>query len=236
MTHNEDIMLADEFTYLEQTHPDIITELRYFSKLNFTGDFVPGYFANKAIMTKIAAEALSKVQERVAKDGFNLVIYDTYRPIKAVESFVNWAETTSDDADAKRDFYPYVERSKSFESGYISSRSAHSRGSTVDLSLIEKSSILKTHHEIIPIERELPDGRLFHFLDDGTLDMGSHFDLFDKASWHEDSLFSGEILERRTYLQNIMKENGFDDYRKEWWHYCLLDEPFPETRFDFDIR
>ena len=119
---------------------------------------------------------------------------------------------------------------------YISNRSAHSRGSTVDLTLIDKRSELKAHHEVIPIERELPDGRIIHFLDDGTIDMGSHFDLFDKASWHEDSLFSGEFLEKRTYLQNIMKENGFDDYRKEWWHYCLLDEPFPETRFDFDIR
>ena len=229
-------MLPSDFTYLDQAHPDIITDLRYFSKINFTGDFVPGYFANKAIMTKSAANAIAKVQERVSKDNFDLVIYDTYRPIKAVESFVDWASSSSNDVDAKRDFYPYAERSRAFELGYISNKSAHSRGSTVDLTLIEKTSQLKTHHEIIPIERELPDGRIFHFLDDGTLDMGSHFDLFDKASWHEDSLFSGEILERRIYLQSIMKENGFDDYRKEWWHYCLLDEPYPETRFDFDIR
>lgn len=229
-------MLPNEFTYLDQSHPDIITDLRYFSKLNFTGDFVPGYYANKAIMTKIAAHALAKVQDKVSKDGFDLVIYDTYRPIKAVESFVNWATTSSEDTEAKRNFYPYIERSASFESGYISNKSAHSRGSTVDLTLMEKSSELKFHHEIIPIERELSDGRIFHFLDDGTLDMGSHFDLFDKASWHEDSLFFGEVLERRTYLQNIMKEHGFDDYRKEWWHYCLLDEPFPEERFDFDVK
>lgn len=229
-------MLPNDFTYLDRVHSDIITDLRYFSKLNFTGDFVPGYYANKAIMTVRAAEAIAKVQDKVAEDGFNLVIYDTYRPIKAVESFVDWASTTSDDAEVKRDFYPYIDRSKSFESGYISNKSAHSRGSTVDLTLIEKSSNLKAHNEIESIERELPDGRIFHFLDDGTLDMGSHFDMFDKASWHEDSLFSGELLERRTYLQNIMKEHGFDDYRKEWWHYCLLDEPFPEERFDFDVR
>lgn len=229
-------MLPNDFTYLDQIHPDIIIDLRYFSKLNFTGDFVPGYFANKAIMTKLAANALSKVQDRVSKDGFNIVIYDAYRPIKAVESFVDWASSSSNASDTKRNFYPYTEKSKAFQLGYISNESAHSRGSTVDLTLIEKNSQLKSHNEIIPIERELPDGRLFHFLDDGTLDMGSHFDLFDKASWHEDSLFSGEILERRAYLQNIMKENGFDDYRKEWWHYCLVDEPYPETRFDFDVR
>lgn len=229
-------MLPNDFVYIDQTHPDIITDLRYFSKLNFTGDFVPGYFANKAIMTEKAANALAKIQDKVSKDGFNLVIYDTYRPIKAVESFIDWAAGSSEDSDAKRDFYPYVDRNKAFEMGYISSRSAHSRGSTVDLTLIEKTSSLKEHHEIIPIERELPDGRIFHFLDDGTLDMGSHFDLFDKASWHEDSLFSGEYLERRTYLQSIMKEHGFDDYRKEWWHYCLLDEPHPETRFDFNVK
>ena len=184
----------------------------------------------------MAAESIAKVQEKVAKDGFNLVIYDTYRPIKAVESFVDWAGNSSNDADAKRDFYPYIDRSKSLEKGYMSNRSAHSRGSTVDLTLIEKSTILKPHHEIAPIERELPDGRIFHFLDDGTLDMGSHFDLFDKASWLKDSLFSGEFLERRQYIQNIMKEHGFDDYRKEWWHYCLDNEPYPETRFDFDVR
>lgn len=229
-------MLPNDFTYLDETHPDIITDLRYFSKLNFTGNIVPGYYANRAIMTKKSALAISEVQEKVSRDGFNLVIYDTYRPIKAVESFIDWAKTSSNDEDSKRDFYPYVDRSKSFESGYISSKSAHSRGSTIDLTLIEKTNALKNHHQIIPEERELPDGRRFHFLDDGTIDMGSHFDLFDKASWHEDSLFSGEILERRIYLQNIMKENGFDDYRKEWWHYCLLDEPYPETRFDFDIK
>lgn len=228
-------MLPNDFTYLDKVHPDIITDLRYFSKLNFTGNIVPGYFANRAIMTIKAANAIAEVQEKVSKDGFNLVIYDTYRPIKAVESFVDWASSKSDDSVAKRNFYPYIERSKSFESGYISNKSAHSRGSTVDLTLIEKSKALKQHHEITPVERELPDGRIFHFLDDGTLDMGSHFDMFDKASWHQDSLFSGEFLERRIYLQNMMKEHGFDDYRKEWWHYCLLDEPYPEERFDFDV-
>jgi len=228
-------MLPLEFVYIDQVHPDIRFDIRYFSKLNFTGEIIDGYCVNRSIMTKAAANAIAKVQEIVAKNGLDLVIYDSYRPIKAVEHFFRWSQSASDDSNVKENFYPHIQKSNAFELGYIGRQSSHSRGSTIDLSLIEKSSALKAHKDITPSKRLLPDGRIIHFLDDGTLDMGSHFDLFDKASWHQDSIFSGEYLERRTFLRKIMMENGFDDYRKEWWHYCLIDEPFPDKRFDFDV-
>lgn len=227
-------MLPDQFVYLDQVDNSIQYDLRYATKLNFVGEVVDGYKTNRIITTLALAQALSNVQKIVAKDGYSLMIYDTYRPVKAVEHFVRWAKSDTV-VDVKSIYYPYIDRSRSFELGYISNKSAHSRGSTVDLTIIEKSSKLRSINEIVRTARKLSDGREIIFLDDGTVDMGSHFDLFDAASWHRPSLFTGEFLQRRQYLQNIMISNGFTDYSKEWWHYSLNNEPFPNIRFDFDI-
>jgi D-alanyl-D-alanine dipeptidase len=229
-------MLPEGFIYIDEVHPKIQCDARYSTELNFLGEIADGYHVNRIAMTKELAEALSKVQERVARDGFGLVLYDAYRPQKAVDHFTRWAKSPEDNEEAKKTFYPSIDKSKAFELGYIAERSAHSRGSTADLSLIESSKKLLPTSDVKKIPRELPDGREFVFLDDGTIDMGSHFDLLDRGSWHEDSLFSGEILERRIYLQKIMLESGFDDYRKEWWHYVLKNEPFPDEYFNFDVK
>jgi D-alanyl-D-alanine dipeptidase len=227
-------MLPEKFVYLDEVDNSILHDMRYASNLNFVGEAIEGYKTNRAVMTIDLAEALSNIQKQISKDGFSLVIYDAYRPIKAVEHFVKWS--SSDNViDVKSIFYPHIDKSRSFELGYVSGKSAHSRGSTVDLTIIEKSSKLMSHSEIIRTTRKLSDGRDILFLDDGTVDMGSHFDLFDEASWHRPSLFTGDYLKRRQYLQNIMISNGFIDYSKEWWHYSLSNEPFPNTRFDFDI-
>lgn len=227
-------MLHPEFTYLE--HPDISHDIRYATKLNFTSEIVPGYNSNKPAMTKALAEKLYIIQELVSKDDFNLVIYDAYRPMKAVKHFLKWAEDLDNGNSTKAEFFPHIDKADVFDLGYLSHRSAHARGSTVDLTLIEKGRSLKKTEDVKPEKRILPDGREIHFLDDGSLDMGSHFDLLDRASWNEDSIFSGDYLERRLYLRSLMMDNGFDDYRKEWWHYSLIDEPFPNNSFDFDIK
>ena len=227
-------MLPEKFVYLDEIDDSILHDMRYASNLNFVGEIVHGYKINRAVMTIYLAEALSNIQKQISKDGYSLVIYDAYRPVKAVEHFATWANSNNI-VDVKSIFYPHIDKSRSFELGYISNKSAHSRGSTVDLTIIEKSSKLRSHSEIIKTTRKLSDGREIIFLDDGTVDMGSHFDLFDEASWHRPSLFTGEFLQRRQYLQNIMVSNGFSDYSKEWWHYSLNNEPFPNTRFDFDI-
>ncbi len=228
-------MLPEKFVYLDEIDKTILYDIRYSTSLNFLGQAVNGYQANRPVMTIDLANRLSLIQKIVDKDGYSLLIYDAYRPVKAVQHFVEWAASSSV-VDVKADFYPYIDKSRSFELGYISNKSAHSRGSTVDLTLIEKTSRLKSLNEITKTVRKLSDGREIVFIDDGTVDMGSHFDLFDEASWHRTGLFTGDFLKRRQYLQNIMLQNGFSDYSKEWWHYTLNNEPFPSTNFDFDIK
>lgn len=228
-------MLPEEFVYLDEIDNSILYDIRYAGVMNFVGAVVDGYFANRPIMTKALANQLIKIQKLVNKDGFSLVIYDAYRPQKAVDHFSKWSEDNSLQ-NMKSKFYPYIDKEKSFELGFISKKSAHSRGSTVDLTIIELGKSLKNIHEINFEHRILKDGREFVFLDDNTLDMGSHFDMFDEASFHINTLLDEKYLSRRRYLRNVMMQNGFDDYRKEWWHYCLLDEPFPQTIFNFDIN
>jgi len=228
-------MLQESFTYLDQIDNTILYDIRYAGSMNFVGKIIDGYHINRPVMTSVLAHALSKIQKIVNKDGFSLVVYDAYRPQKAIEHFGRWSEEPHNQG-MKTKFYPYVNKADAFELGFLSKRSAHSRGSTVDLTLIENGKALKKPHDITYTTRFLKDGREVLCLDDGTLDMGSHFDLFDEASFHKNDLLDEIYMSRRKYLRDIMMSNGFDDYRKEWWHYSLLEEPFPETSFNFDIR
>jgi len=228
-------MLQESFTYLDQIDNTILYDIRYAGSLNFVGKIIDGYNINRPVMTYALAYALSNIQKIVNKDGFSLVVYDAYRPQKAVSHFVRWTEERHNHG-MKTKFYPYVDKADAFKLGFIAKRSAHSRGSTVDLTLIENGHILKAPHEINYTTRLLKDGREIVFLDDGTLDMGSHFDLFDEVSFHKHNLLDEIYMSRRQYLRDVMMSNGFDDYKKEWWHYSLLEEPFPETSFNFDIR
>ena len=228
-------MLQESFTYLDTIDNTILYDIRYAGSMNFVGKIIDGYHVNRPVMTHQLAHALSHIQKIVNKDGFSLVIYDAYRPQKAVEHFGRWSEDQYNQ-NMKTKFYPYIDKANAFELGFIGKRSAHSRGSTVDLTLIENGATLKKPHEITYTTRFLKDGREILFLDDGTLDMGGHFDLFDEASFHQNDLLDAQYQSRRKYLRDVMMSNGFDDYRKEWWHYSLIDEPFKETSFNFDIR
>ena len=204
--------------------------MSYASENNFIGQTITGYVSNRAILTSKAAHALSLVQQDLLKDGFSLVVYDAYRPQKAVNHFIAWSKDASQ-IEMKAHYYPHINKKDLFDLGYLAEKSAHSRGSTVDLSIIrvgDEELLLNSQ------ERRFEDGRAFTYLSDGTLDMHSHFDLFDEGSWHDSPLVSCEAVKNRGYLRAKMRAQGFNFYDKEWWHYELRDEPFPDTYFDFD--
>jgi D-alanyl-D-alanine dipeptidase len=223
--------LPENFVYLSDIDPSIIIDLRYTTNENFLGTVVRGYEAAKCILTNEAASALMKAQQLFKKDGYGIVVYDSYRPQQAVDHFVEWR--SDPEQKMKERYYPRVEKSQCFELGYIAERSTHTRGSTVDLSIIELG---KSPHEIIASKRALKDGFEIIFLDDGTVDMGCSFDLFDTASHYSNDLISQEHKERRKYLKETMEACGFEPYAGEWWHFKLKDEPFPDKYFNFPVK
>lgn len=224
--------LPDEFVYLKDIDPTIIEDLRYYSNENFIGRKIDGYKANRVILTSEAADALSRVQQQLLKDGYSLVVYDAYRPARSVDYFKQWSLDLSDQSE-KEKYYPAINKVDVFKLGYVAEKSSHSRGSTVDITIIKLGTVLKN---ISAGSRQLRDGSSVPFLDDGTIDMGTSFDLFGEASHHDNNLIDSKHLKMRNYLRNIMKTNGFDDYKEEWWHYTLKQEPFPDTYFDFEVE
>lgn len=223
--------LHEGFVYLHDVDPSIQVSMRYFSNENFLGTTVTGYKNNKIIMTQASAEALKKVQQELLAEGYSLVVYDAYRPQKAVDHFVRWGNDHADIA-MKEKYYPRVNKNDVFEQGYVATKSGHSRGSTVDLTIIEKGKALKAPEYQV----RTFNGYDIPFLDDGTIDMGSSFDLFDEASHHESSKIPEEFHKKRRYLKEKMLKYGFKIITEEWWHYTLKNEPFPDTYFNFDIE
>ncbi len=205
--------LPQGFVYLEEIVPDIKTELHYFTTDNFIGERIDGYFARRCVLTKEAAEALRKVQEDLKSFGLGLKIYDAYRPQRAVNHFVRWAKDLQD-ARMKFKFYPDIEKKDLFSLGYISEKSSHTRGSTVDLTIVSVD----------------PEGMV------RELDMGTGFDVFGPKSWPGNPSMSPSQRAHRLLLQTLMKKHGFNPYPQEWWHFTLRREPFPDTYFDFPVQ
>ncbi|MDP4680970.1 MAG: M15 family metallopeptidase [Cyclobacteriaceae bacterium] len=202
--------MPESFVEFSIANPEILIELRYHSTYNFIGDTIQGYSSDKVFLTKEAADALSKAQVKFNSLGFRLKIFDAFRPQRAVNHFVRWARDLTD-TTMKSVFYPKVDKSKLFDLGYIARKSGHTRGSTIDLTLVDKLS-----------------GK--------ELDMGSYFDLFDPISHHNSNLITNKQTENRQLLKQTMANCGFKSYSQEWWHYTLADEPFPDTYFDFEIK
>lgn len=226
------IELPKGFVYLKEIEPTIIENLRYYSTENFIGRKLVGYEANRVILSAAAAKALSNVQQELLKNGYSLVIYDAYRPQQTVDLFIRWSRDFSDQLQ-KEKYYPNIDKKDLFKLGYVAEKSGHSRGSTIDLTIIKLDSPLKS---VAFKKRKLKDGSLVPYLDDGTVDMGSSFDLFDTASHHDSKIIDQNFLTLRNYLRAIMKKYGFNEYQEEWWHYTLKDEPFPDTYFDFPVE
>ena len=202
--------LPEGFVYVQDLIPNLNVELRYFTSHNFVGDTIEGYKANKLILTKPASEALKKVQEELENQNLCLKVYDGYRPQRAVNHFIRWARDLNDTLN-KQEFYPMVEKQHLFRDGYIASKSGHSRGSTVDLTIIDGNT-------------------------NQPLDMGSPYDFFGEPSWVEYEDITEDQKQNRQLLQSVMLKHGFRNYPQEWWHFTLIGEPFPETYFDFLVE
>jgi len=205
----EAVMDSSRFVLVSDYVPGIIQEIRYFSTYNFVGERIDGYEVPCAILTKEAARALKTVSNQANAQGYRLKIFDAYRPATAVKHFVLWG---IDDLDQKMKpfFYPEVEKQDLFKEGYIAAQSGHSRGSTVDLTLVD----MTTGKEV---------------------DMGSAFDYFGELSHPDYKGVTKEQYENRMMLQDLMVRNGFEPIDCEWWHFTLKDEPFPDTYFEFPV-
>ena len=197
------------FVLLSDVIPSIVQEIRYFSTYNFVGDRIDGYEEPCAILTKEAARALKTVSNEMMVQGYRLKIFDTYRPACAVKHFVLWG-IEDQDIRMKPYFYPELEKQELFLKGYVAKKSSHSRGSTVDLTLLDMAT-----------------GK--------ELDMGSPFDLFSEKSHPDFRGISDEQYENRMILRNVMLRNGLAPIDCEWWHFTLKDEPYPDTYFDFPL-
>ena len=202
--------LPDGFTYLSEIDPTIKKELRYFTTNNFIGIPIDGYKNNKIILTTPTARALKEIQTKLMSSGLSIKIFDAYRPQQAVNHFIRWAKVMNDTL-MKQFYYPDVQKSELFTLGFIALKSGHTRGSTVDLSIVD----IKTNRE---------------------LDMGSSYDFFGEASHPFFKNITPNQKKNRMLLRNIMIKNGFIPYDNEWWHFTLKDEPYPTTYFNFTIE
>ena len=201
---------TSDFVLLSDYVPSIVQEIRYFSTYNFIGDRIDGYEQPVALITKEAARALKAVSNEINVKGYRLKIFDAYRPATAVKSFVLWGIEDLDQR-MKPFFYPDLNKTELFELGYIASKSSHSRGSTVDLTLLDMS----TGKEI---------------------DMGSPFDFFNEVSHPDYKGVTEEQYQNRMLLQKVMVKYGFEPIDCEWWHFTLKDEPYPDTYFEFPVN
>ena len=198
------------FVLITDVIPDAILEIRYYSTFNFVGERIDAYEAPVAYLTKEAAAALKNVSDELMAQGYRIKIYDAYRPQTAVDHFKAWAEDL-EATEMKPYFYPKVDKSELFDKGYIAAKSDHSRGSTVDLTLVDMMT-----------------GR--------EMDMGGGFDYFGELS-HPDytETLTQEQIDNRMILREAMVNNGFRPLPEEWWHFTLENEPYPDTYFDFPV-
>ena len=200
---------SSDFVLLSEEIPDAILEIRYYSTYNFVGERIDGYEEPVALLTKEAASALKKVSDDLAKKGYRLKIFDAYRPQKAVDHFIRWAQDP-DDTKMKEYFYPELDKDVLFPQGYILEHSGHSRGSTVDLTLFDMNT-----------EKEV--------------DMGGTFDYFGELSHPDYTDITDEQYENRMILRDAMLAHGFKPLDEEWWHFTLKDEPYTDTYFTFPV-
>jgi zinc D-Ala-D-Ala dipeptidase len=222
-----------EFVALGDVDPTILQDIRYATPHNFTGDPVDGYLAPACILTRAAAEALSRAQRDYLERGYTLKVYDCYRPQRAVDDFVSWAADLADER-MKAEFYPRVDKSVLFADGYIAERSGHSRGSTLDVTLVALPATGTPPY--IPgqplVDCAAPQTDRFP---DNSIDMGTGYDCFDVLAHTLDPGIDGDQAKNRLLLTEGLERQGFVNYDKEWWHFTFKPEPFPDTYFDFPV-
>jgi len=202
--------LPEGFVYLTDIVPDVVLEIRYFSTYNFMGTRVDYYLAPVAIITRQAAQALALASKELRAQGYVIKVFDAYRPQGSTDHFIRWGKE-EDDITIKSYFYPDFTKSQLFSEVYLGVRSGHTKGSTIDLTIID----MKTGMDV---------------------DMGSSFDFFGLISHHGSTLITEEQTNNRLILKTAMERAGFRAYEKEWWHYTLINEPFPSTYFTFPVQ
>ena len=197
-----------DFAEISSIIDDAAFDIRYYSPNNFTGNKIDGYKAPRAYMTKKALNALATAAKDLREQGYRLLIWDSYRPQKAVDNFVRWINDPEDNGD--KTFYPNLQKSDLLVGNYIMAKSGHTRGSTVDLTIIKK--------------------------DGSFVDMGGTFDLFSEISHPDYPDLTDEQKNNRKILHDAMIKAGFKAIDSEWWHFTLKDEPYKDTYFNFDVE
>lgn len=221
--------LPKGFVYLDKIAPSIIQNMRYASSYNFIGRPITGYSRGRCILTHQAADKLANIQAQALNKGYSLKVYDCYRPQRAVDDFFQWSKNSQN--GMKQAFYPREDKTTLFTKGYIAKYSGHSRGSTVDLSLVPLKQKTKKHRSnkelsacFAPYKKRITDD---------SVDMGTNYDCLDKSA----HVFYKKITKRARYnrylLRKLMINNGFYPYSKEWWHFTLRNEPFKRQYFNF---
>jgi D-alanyl-D-alanine dipeptidase len=200
----------EDFAFVDEVVPGIRWDAKYATWDNFTGRPVDGYAANRIVGTRALCSALRDVREEASALGFGVLLWDGYRPQRAVDDFLDWS-SRPEDGRTKQRHYPHIDRAEMFDRGYVAARSGHSRGSTVDLTL-------------------------FCLATGDLVAMGGDHDLMDAVSHHDAQGIAKAEARNRRALRSIMETCGFSAYACEWWHYTLGDEPYPDTYFDFPIE
>jgi zinc D-Ala-D-Ala dipeptidase len=225
--------LPKGFVYLRDIDPTIVQDIRYAGSHNFVGRPIRGYLAAECILSASAANALATVQKMLAEKKLSLIVWDCYRPKRAVDDFFRWSKDPTH-SEMKAEFYPRTDKEKLFALGYLARRSAHSRGSTVDLGLVPSGFLVAPQPDPSqPLKAcTSPKGERF---EDETIDFGTGYDCLDVLGNTSNALVSGIARHNRQTLKSYMQAVGFRPYAREWWHFELVNEPFKRDGFDFEV-
>ena len=219
------------WVYLRDIDPTIVQDIRYAGSHNLVGRPIKGYLAAACILSAPAAAALAGLQNRLVEKNLSLIVWDCYRPMRAVDDFLRWSKDSH--AEMKAEFYPRTNKKNLFALGYLAPRSAHSRGSTVDLGLVPSGSAAPPPPDPSqPLKAcTSPQGERF---EDGTIDLGTGYDCLDALGSTSNALAGATALRHRQMLKSAMRAAGFRPYFREWWHFELVDEPFHHG-FNFEV-
>ncbi len=224
--------LPNDFVYLKNIAPSIIQDMRYAGHHNFVGRPIAGYHAATCVLTRRTAKQLAKVQQTLNQSGYSLKVYDCYRPQRAVNDFIAWSH--NNDKRMKKEFYPRVAKKDFFKLGFVAAYSGHTRGSTVDLTIValpaHKQATYKNNQTLTACFS--PYIKRFK---DNSINMGTGYDCMDDQAHARQKNIPKIAIKNRLLLRNLMKQYGFKPYNKEWWHFTLRREPHARTYFDFVI-
>lgn len=226
--------LPSGFVYLKDIDPSIIQDIRYAGYHNFVGHPISGYKAAECILTRPTALALARVQQLLKPYSLSLKVYDCYRPQLAVNEFIAWSRLPALQ-QMKAEFYPRVNKVDFFKLGYVAAKSGHSRGSTVDLTLVALPLVKQPQQYSRGQKLRSCFAAYSQRFYDGSLDMGTGFDCLDPMAHFANVAIHGKPAQNRLFLKSMMEKQGFAPYPIEWWHFTLRNEPFPDTYFSFPV-